>query len=272
MARMRASISGSVHQLDAHHLGDHVAGDVVLGRAQAAAHDAPRRCAPGRPRRRGRRSAPGCRPPSPGSRSRCRPGPAARRSTTSWCRRSGRAAARCRRPRPHSACRCAHSTGVGAAAGDDPVRRAWRAGRAGTAPPLTTATTTDAHSRVSATHWWAMASGGMTAAPTARPCRSGLELAAPRGGHGQAPAPPVDPVEADAHLAHGDDDHRHPGEPADRRPTSRGPRAPAPCRPADPGRHPTGWCRGGGRSSRRRRRCRPARSRARTPSTTSAGR
>ena len=28
---------GVAHQLDAHHLGDHVAGDVVLGRAEPAA-------------------------------------------------------------------------------------------------------------------------------------------------------------------------------------------------------------------------------------------
>ena len=52
----------------------------------------------GAPRRCGR----GCRRPWSGSGSRCRPARAARRSTTSWCRRSGRAAARCRRRRPRS--------------------------------------------------------------------------------------------------------------------------------------------------------------------------
>ena len=90
------------HERDAHHRGDGVAGDVVLGRAEAAAADhgvaavqrdaaAPRRC--------GR----GCRRPWSGSASRSRPGRAARRSTTSWCRRSARAAARCRWRRLHSA-------------------------------------------------------------------------------------------------------------------------------------------------------------------------
>ena len=44
-----------------------------------------------------------CRRPWSGRASRCRRARAARRSTTSWCRRSARAAARCRRPRPHSA-------------------------------------------------------------------------------------------------------------------------------------------------------------------------
>ena len=92
-------------QLDTHDPGDHVAGDVVLGRAQPAAHDdrvgaVQRRCA----------------------------GPASMRSwlsptvvgevmvdagqgqlltdpRRSWCRRSGRAAARSRRRRSHIACR-----------------------------------------------------------------------------------------------------------------------------------------------------------------------
>ena len=82
-------------ELDAHHLGDRLARHVVLRRAEPAAHDdrvrllehlarSPRSCAAG------------CRRPCGAPSCRCRPWRAARRSSSSSCRRSGRAAARCR--------------------------------------------------------------------------------------------------------------------------------------------------------------------------------
>ena len=80
MARILASMASSRTQGHAHDLGDHVPGDVVLGRPEAAAHDdgvgplegvLAGRCGCG----------PGCRPPWSGRRSRCRRGPAARRSS-----------------------------------------------------------------------------------------------------------------------------------------------------------------------------------------------
>ena len=105
----------------AHHLGDRVAGEVVLGRAEPAAHDARRR-----PRRAGRaaprRCAPGCRRPRGARRCRCPTRRAARRSTRCSCRRSGRAAARSRSPGPHIA--SARSSTVSSPAVD--VSRAGR--------------------------------------------------------------------------------------------------------------------------------------------------
>ena len=102
MARMTCATLLVAPQRHAHHLGDGLPGDVVLGRTQAPATDdglaAGQGVADG-----GHDPAPGCPPPSPGNGSRSQPAPAARRSTPSWCRRPGRAAARCPRPRPRSA-------------------------------------------------------------------------------------------------------------------------------------------------------------------------
>ena len=107
-------------QLDAHHRGDRLAGEVVVGRPEAAAHD--HRIGLGEQARAAR--------PRCGrvvadlhlaAASRCRRRRAARRSTTSWCRRSGRAAARCRRRPRRSACQ---ATSHGAGASGSGVRRA----------------------------------------------------------------------------------------------------------------------------------------------------
>ena len=93
-SRMRSAASSSVTRRDAHDRGDGVAGDVVLRRPQAAAHD--HGVGPAeRQLERGRRSGRGCRPPPARGCGRCRRAPAARPARPSWCRRSGRAAARC---------------------------------------------------------------------------------------------------------------------------------------------------------------------------------
>ena len=98
-----SATASSCTQLDAHHRGDRLAGEVVVRRAEPAAHDhrigvRPACCAARPPLDRG------CRRPSPAAASRCRWRPAARRARRCWCRRSGRAAARCRPRRRHNAC------------------------------------------------------------------------------------------------------------------------------------------------------------------------
>ena len=123
ISAMRCDDLGVTHERHVHDLGDGVTGDVVVGGPEPAAHHHP--VAAGQGACAGpARCAPGCPPPPDGNGSRCRPGPAARPATPSWCRRSG--------PSSSSVptARTSILTGRGVAAA-----RAARAGRrAGTAP------------------------------------------------------------------------------------------------------------------------------------------
>ena len=193
-----------------------------------------------------------------------RPAPAARRSTTSWCRRSGRAAARCRRPRPRSASRLLRSR-AGVVARLPSAHGTGRPVHERSAPTATHRTTpvTSQPGGVRRRR------GGQPAAqPTATVLHDRLDLGPEAGRHGEAPPRPVRAERRDGDLAHGDQRHRQPPEAARRPRAPTWPRARAPCRPAGRGRRPSGWCPGGGRASRRRRRWRPARSTARAPATT----
>ena len=179
------------HELDAHHLGDGLAGDVVLGRAEPAAHDHRVGCG-----RAPARSAATMRPrlsPTLVWKWRVDAGQrrAARRSTTSWCRRSGRAAARCRRRRPRSA-RTAH---------DDARRRASATvagGRRRYCAPVTTVRTDgDPQQRVGQPRRRRPVSGS-SAKPTASSCTTRLHLGQLAWPARRGPAGPThDAVDAD---------------------------------------------------------------------------
>ena len=212
MARIRSTTSASRTRSTPITSAMRVAGDVVLGRPEPAAHDhrvgaVERDAAARRPCGRG------CRRPWIWIVDcRSRPAPAARRSTTSWCRRSDRAAARSRwrRLRTHAA--SGHGL-IGpwsvVLVAARPSTRYWT--------PVTTVSTTATHSSAVRTATAILGGPAATAQPTANAWTKVLYFAglawpaSPGPGAAQWTRNTLMPD-----LADDDDGDRHPPERPDR--------------------------------------------------------
>ena len=226
-------------ELDAHHLGDRLAGHVVLGGPEPAAHD-DRVGLLEQLARAPRPSAAGCRRPCGAPSCRCRPSASCSPIhelfvSTIWPSSSSVPIAR-------TSHRIVTPSDLGrpAAAHDVDARDDRERDR-------------DPQDRELQRH--SMSSiGGQHDAPTASIWKNAFHLPSWRGGS-EMPSPAGDgPVRRRPDLARGDERDRHPPEVAARHRARRSRRASGPCRRAGRGTRRSGWCRRGGRASRRCRR------------------